>query len=112
MEESILTSIKKLLGIAENDTSFDDDILMHINTVLFVLCQIGVGPETAYSITDDSTTWADYMGTDLPNFQAIKTYMYLRVRLAFDPPTNGSVLSAMERQRDEYEWRLNIAAET
>ena len=112
MDESILTSIKKMLGIAENDESFDPDILMHINSVLFVLCQLGVGPDTAYSIEDSGTSWSDYLGEDLTNFEAVKTYIYLRVRLLFDPPTNGSVLSAIERQIAEYEWRLNIQAES
>lgn len=112
MEESILTSIKKLLGISEDDESFDQDILMHINSVLFVLCQLGVGPDTAYSIDDSSVSWVDYLGEDLAKYESIKTYIYLRVRLLFDPPTNGSVLAAIERQVAEYEWRLNIQAES
>lgn len=106
--ESILTSIKKLLGIAEEDTSFDADIIMHINSVFSVLTQIGVGPEEGFQIEDDTAKWNDYMqGT---NSGALKIYVYQKVRLLFDPPTNSAVVDAINRTVGELEWRLYSAA--
>jgi len=105
--DSILTSIKKLLGPEEDDTHFDPDIVMHINTVLMSLNQIGVGPETGFSISDKTKTWSDYLGTDI-NFEAVKSYIYLKVRLIFDPPSSTPLIEAIERQINELEWRLII----
>lgn len=104
--ESILTSIKKLLGISEDYTQFDIDIIMHINSTLMILNQIGVGPEKPASITDQMNTWQDTLG-DIGNIEAVKSYIYLRVKLLFDPPV-GSALEALNRQIAEYEWRLSV----
>lgn len=110
--ESILTSIKKLLLIPEDYDQFDVDIIMHINTVFMTLTQLGVGPSTGFYIEDDTATWADFI-YDLDKVQAVKTYTYLKVRLVFDPSSLGSAtLAAYERQIQELEWRLNIAAES
>ena len=110
--ESILTSIKKLLGIAEEYTQFDADIIMHINSVFTTLTQLGVGPSEGFYIEDDSAEWSDYI-SDMTKLQAVKTYMYLKVRLVFDPTSLGSAtLAAYERQIQELEWRLNVIAET
>ena len=109
--ESILTSIKKLLGIPEEHEEFDMDIIMHINTVLMTLSQIGVGPAEGFMIEDSTTTWQDFVGLD-DNLAAVKTYMYLRVKLLFDPPTNSTHTKAIEDSIREYEWRLNIEAES
>lgn len=110
--ESILTSIKKLLGISEEYTHFDADIIMHINSVFMILTQLGVGPSNGFIIEDDTTYWEDYI-SDVTKLQAIKTYIYLKVKLAFDPSSLGSAtLSAYERQIQELEWRLNVMAET
>ena len=109
--DSILTSIKKLLGIEEEYTHFDADIIMHINSVFSDLTQIGVGPAEGFSISDSSTTWREYT-EDNPTIANVKQYIYLKVRLVFDPPTNSSVLAAMERTMDKLEWRLNVAAES
>ena len=110
--ESILTSIKKLLGIAEDYTQFDADIIMHINSVFTTLTQLGVGPSDGFFIEDDSTTWSDFI-PDLNKLQAVKSYMYLKVRLLFDPASVGSsTLASYERQITEYEWRLNTIAES
>jgi hypothetical protein len=108
--ESILTSIKKLLGIGEDYTQFDTDIIMHINSVFFILNQIGVNPENNFSITDKESLWAEYL---LPtqNLQIVKTYMYLRVRLLFDPPISGSLVEVMKNQASELEWRIMINVE-
>lgn len=110
--ESILTSIKKLLGIMEAYTNFDADIIMHINSVFMTLTQLGVGPSEGFVIEDKSTTWDEYV-EEPTKLQAIKTYIYLKVRLIFDPSSLGSAtLSAYERQIQELEWRLNVAAES
>lgn len=108
--ESILTSIKKLLGITEEYTHFDDDIIIHINTIFMTLTQIGVGPAEGFYIKDKTTTWAQYI-SDPATLQAVKTYMYLKVKLLFDPPQSSSVAEAYNRQASEIEWRLNVAVD-
>ena len=109
--ESILTSIKKMLGIAEEYTQFDADIIMHINSVFTTLTQLGVGPSEGFYIEDEAAEWKDFI-PDFNKLQAVKTYMYLKVRLLFDPSSLGaSTLSAYERQTQELEWRLNVSAE-
>lgn len=107
--ESILTSIKKLLGIEEGYTHFDTDIIMHINSVFSDLTQIGVGPSEGFTISDANTTWREYTEND-PLIANVKQYIYLKVRLVFDPPTNSSVLASYERTIDKLEWRLNVAS--
>lgn len=108
--ESILTSIKKMLGIDEAYDHFDDDIIMHINSVFMTLTQLGVGPTSGFIITDKSTCWIDFI-PDITKLQAVKSYMHLRVKLLFDPPTNSALIEAINRQISEFEWRLNVAAE-
>lgn len=108
--ESILTSIKKLLGIAEEYTQFDDDIIMHINSVFLNLTQLGVGPSEGFLIEDDTATWDDFIG-DSSQLQAVKSYVYLKVKLLFDPPLSSSVTESMNRMISELEWRLNVAVE-
>ena len=107
--ESILQSIKKLLGISSEDTHFDMDIILHINAAFATLHQLGVGPENTFVIEDDKPTWYDFTEDD-DQFNNVKPYVYLSVRLIFDPPTSSFVLSAMERQLKELEWRLNVSA--
>ena len=109
--ESILTSIKKLLGIAEDYEHFDQDIIMHINTVLAILTQLGVGPATGFSIADKSTKWNEFISNKL-YYEPVKTYVYLKVKLLFDPPQSSIVLEATNRMVSELEFRLNAAAET
>lgn len=108
--DSILTSIKKLLGIIEDCTDFDTDIVMHINSVFPALNQLGVGPK-GFSIEDDDTTWDEYLKDDA-QINMAKMYIYHKVRLAFDPPSNSAVLASMERMIQELEFRLNVEAET
>lgn len=108
--ESILTSIKKLLGIEEEYTQFDADIVMHINTVFLNLTQLGVGPSEGFLIEDDTAIWEDFIG-DSSQLQAVKTYMYLKVKLLFDPPLSSSVTESMNRMIAELEWRLNVAVD-
>ena len=108
--ESILTSIKKLLGIAEDYEHFDQDIIMHINTVFSILTQLGVGPATGFSIADKSTKWSEFISNKL-YYEPVKTYMYLKVKLLFDPPLSSSVIESMNRMIAELEFRLNVAVD-
>ena len=109
--ESILTSIKKLLMIADDYDHFDPDIIMHINSVFMTLTQLGVGPSEGFIIEDDSATWSDFI-EDPVKLQAVKSYIYLKVRLLFDPPSSSAVLESFNNQAKEYEWRLMIMAES
>ena len=109
--ESILTSIKKLLGIVEEYDHFDADIIMHINSVFMVLTQLGVGPPEGFMIEDETATWNDFL-QGATNLDAVKSYIHLKVKLLFDPPSNSAVIEAMNNMIKEFEWRLNVAAET
>lgn len=110
MNESILLSVKKALGLTDDYTYFDRDIIMHINSVFTVLNQLGVGPEAGFFIEDSGALWSDY--GEMTRLEFIKSYMYLKVRLLFDPPTSSFVLSSMETNARELEWRINVMAET
>lgn len=110
MNDSILTTIKKALGLAEEYTVFDPDIIMHINTVFMILNQLGVGPEEGFYIEDESSTWDDYIDED-DDLQAVKSYISLKVKLLFDPPLSSSVEKSYKDSISELEWRLNINAD-
>lgn len=107
--ESILTSIKKLLGIEAEYTHFDADIIMHINSVLSILGQIGIGPEAGFSITNNEATWDQFVTGE--KFSMVKSYVYLKVRLLFDPPLSSAAIESINRQISELEWRLFVAAD-
>jgi len=109
MTDSILTSVKKLLGITAEDTSFDPDIIMHINSVFMILNQLGVGPSTGFRIKDKSAEWSEYLGEN-DDKEAVKTYMHLKVKMLFDPPTSSAVAQAVGQSINELEWRLNVSA--
>ena len=109
--ESILTSIKKMLGITEEYEHFDSDLIIHINSVFMILTQLGVGPPSGFSIQDKSTTWKEFI-SDETKLQLVKSYMHMKVKLLFDPPLSSAVLASMEKMIAEAEWRLNVAAET
>lgn len=111
MNESILTSIKKLLGVPENYEQFDMDITIHINSVFMILNQLGIGPSDGFSITDKTALWSDFI-SDNKKLEAIKSYMYMKVRLMFDPPSSSAVMDCMNRTINEMEWRLNAEAES
>lgn len=111
MIESILTSIKKLLGISEDYEHFDEDIIMHINSVLMILTQVGVGPEEGFSITGNYETWEDFLGSDISKLMAVRTYIYLKVKLLFDPPQSSAAIESINRLINEFEWRLNVAGD-
>lgn len=109
--DSILNSIKKLLGIMDDYTCFDQDILLQINTALSVLTQVGVGPETGFFVEDANAIWDDFIPDD-PRLGMVKTYVFLKVKLAFDPPTSSAVLTSYEQLSKEYEWRLQVATDS
>ena len=110
MDESILVSIKKLLGIAEDYDYFDQDIVMHINAAFMVLTQLGIGPSEGFLITDDTDTWSDFID-DATNLGSIQSYVYMKVKLMFDPPQNSFTVDSMQKLVNELEWRVNIAAD-
>lgn len=108
--ESILASIKKLLGVAEDYTQYDPDIIMHINSVLMTVTQLGVGPENGFHITDQSEVWTDLV-EEVGTIEAVKSFIYLKVRLLFDPPSSGTLVESINRQASELEWRIRERAE-
>ena len=108
--ESILSSIKKLLGIHEEYTTFDQDIMIHINTAFVTLHQLGVGPSEGFMIEDASAVWDDFVMTEYSAL-AVKTYIYLKVKQAFDPPASSVLSESITRQIQELEWRLNVAVD-
>lgn len=107
--DSILTSTKKLLGITEEDISFDADIIMHINSVFAILTQMGVGPDEGFYIEDKQDIWNDFIDDNL-KLISVKSYMYLKVKLLFDPPASSALTEAMNRSISEFEFRLGTAA--
>lgn len=105
MEESILTSIKEMLGLTEEYTSFDRTIIMHINSVFTILSQLGIGPDGGYRIEDKDNEWNEYISEE-DNLESVKTYIYLKVRLVFDPPANSFHTQTIKEEITELEWRL------
>ena len=110
MEESILRNTKKILGVDPEDESFDVDIITHINSVFSTLTQLGLGPVGGFVIEGDEEEWNDFLETDLEK-NSVRTYMFLKVRLFFDPPQTSFVLDALNRQAEQLEWRLNVNRE-
>lgn len=108
--DSILISIKKLLGIDENCDHFDSDVILHINTVLMVLNQLGIGPSNGFIVTSNTEKWSDFIGgTQL--IESVKTYVFLKVKLIFDPPQSSAAIESINRLINELEWRLNVAVD-
>lgn len=107
MDESILKSIRKLVGAGESESPFDEDLIIHINTVLMALNQMGVG-KSPFLVTGEGETWSDFLGqrTDL---EGVKTYVTARVRMIFDPPSSSSTTQAYNDVIKELEWRLYVA---
>ena len=110
--DSILTSIKKLLGITAEYKQFDPDLIIHINSVFLILKQLGIGPEQGFSISGEYETWDQFLPEGSTNLEAVKSYMHIKVKLLFDPPASSAVMEAMNRMASEYEWRLNVEAES
>lgn len=111
MEESILITIKKMLGIDEEDDSFDVDIITHINSVFATLRQLGFGPKEGFSIDDEVAVWDDYLES-IVYLNSIKTYIYLKVKKLFDPPQNSTLMDSLNSSINEFEWRINIDADS
>ena len=109
MNDSILNTIKHMIGPDEGYDYFDTDLIVHINSVLFILNQLGVGPKKPFHITGDSETWSDFIDSD--NFEIVKSYIYAKVKLVFDPPQSGTVMQALKDIISEFEWRANVATE-
>lgn len=108
--ESILTSIKQMFGLGEDYTPFDPELIMHINSVFSILNDLGVGTTTTFKISDDKNTWADFLGASV-DFEDTKSYMFMKVKLIFDPPASTALIEAYERQINEFQWRLMRRAE-
>jgi len=110
MEHSILTSTKKILGIAEDYTVFDLDIITHINTAFSTLTQLGVGPSEGFMIEDAEAVWPEFIVVDF-QYNSVKSYVFLKVKQLFDPPQTSYLITATEKQIQELEWRLNVHRE-
>lgn len=108
MSDSILDTIKQMLGIPTTDTAFDVDITVGINSAFMTLNQLGVGPTEVYYIEDKDDTWADFLGEEEDSYPGVKAYTYISTKMLFDPPATSFVLEALSRQKQELEWRLNI----
>jgi hypothetical protein len=110
VDDRILPTIKKLLGLDENYEAFDVDIMMHINSALGTLTQLGIGPPDGFMIEDADATWASFLGTNFA-MNPVKTYVWLRVRLLFDPPATSFLIESYTKQAQELEWRINVLRE-
>ena len=110
MADSILDGVKTILGLPLDDTSFDFDVITHINTAFSTLQQIGVGPTAGFMIVDRTAEWDTFLGADT-RLNSVKTYVFLRVKFLFDPPQTAHLLAAMKEQITEFEWRLNVNVE-
>lgn len=109
--DSILNSTKKTLGIQADYLAFDPDIIMFINSTLSTVAQLGVGPSTGFVIEDENDNWSDISGLGDGELQHLKNFVYMKVRLGFDPPQNSFTIEAIERQARELEFRLNVSRE-
>lgn len=109
-DDSILKSVKKILGLADEYDVFDLDVIMHINSGFTTLHSAGIGPSTVFSIEDDSTTWSEFID-GFTELNSVRTYMSMYVKLIFDPPATSFTISAMEKQLEEYLWRMHVSSE-
>lgn len=110
LDDSILNTIKKMIGYDKSFTDFDMDLMIHINTNIATLTQLGVGNPLGFSVTGDTETWTTYLGED-PNLSSVKTYLYIKCKLIFDTPPTSFVIDALEKTAQEIEWRLNVTAD-
>jgi len=110
--ESILDTIKQLLGIPIEDESFDTDIKVYINTITPNLAQMGIGPKNGFIVISKDQLWSEYVDSTIINLEGVKQYIYLKVKLIFDPPTNSTTVQAINDSLKELEWRMMLAVET
>lgn len=112
MPQSILLSVKEMLGVPSEYEAFDEQLIIHINSVFAILSQLGVGDGTKFAIADEDDTWDDYLNTeDDLNLEEVKSYIYLKVKMMFDPPSSGTAADAFKQQIAEFEWRINAEAD-
>lgn len=111
MEPSILNSVKKIVGVGVDDTAFDLDIITYINSAFSTLHQLGIGPLNGFFIEDDEEEWTDFIDPDDVNASLVRTYVCMRARMGFDPPTTSYLIGALNEQIKEFEWRLNVNRE-
>lgn len=109
--DSILTSVKKNLGITKEYEHFDPDLITHINSVFSILTQLGVGPESGFSIEDSTAEWSDFIGEDNTQLEFVKSYVCQKVKLLFDPPLSATVSDMTKQLTSELEWRIQVAAD-
>ena len=114
MEDSILTSVKSKIGMLEDYTEFDNDIIDYINSVFMILKQLGVGPSNGFAIQDASDKWSEFISEPerQAELQGVKTYIYQKTKLIFDPPQSSALIEALKQSIAEFEWRLNVEAES
>lgn len=110
ISKSVLSSVKKMLGIPPEYTQFDPELVIHINSVFSILTQLGVGPDEGFSIKDSKDAWSDYI-PEGKALEDVKTYVYLKVRLIFDPPQSSAAIEAMKQLASEFEWRINVGVD-
>ena len=108
--ESILNSVKKMIGIDQDYTAFDVDIITHTNTAFSILHQLGVGPDEGFEVTDNTQTWTDFMGDD-PRLNFVKSWVTLKVKMLFDPPQSSALIDSANRLLSELEWRINVSVD-
>lgn len=111
MDESILNTVKKSMGIMPEYEAFDNTIIMHINSVFMILSQLGIGPAKGFRIEDSSSEWSEFLSSDDENYESYKSYICMKVRLLFDPPSSSTHMQCIKDLISELEWRLNIEAE-
>jgi hypothetical protein len=111
LASSILNDVKKMLGLAPDYPAFDLDVTVHINSVLSILNQLGVGPDAGFMIMDSTATWDDFIGATDPRLNIVKSYMFLRVQMLFDPSSNSFVIESKTKQYQEMEVRMSIQRE-
>lgn len=107
---SILDSVKHALNVELDESAFDADIVMFINATFGTLYQLGVGPEEPFTISDNSAEWSEFIVRK--DIEMVKSYMYLKVRLLFDPPTTTTMYEAYDNRAKELEWRLTVAVDS
>ncbi len=112
MRDNILEDSKRMLGIESDYKAFDQELLLHINSIFVILNQLGVGPPSGFFVEDEDAKWINFVGDKRKDLNIIKSYVFIRLRLLFDPPANSFLVSSLETQAKEFEWRLNVQVET
>ncbi len=112
MKDSILHDCKKMLGIEDDYKAFDSELFLHINSIFVILNQLGVGPPSGFLVEDEDAKWEHFLGDSRRDLNLVKSYVFIRLRLMFDPPANSFLVNSLTEQAKEFEWRLNVQVET